>query len=236
MSLLARLLGMLGALLKVAASAKPTPGAKPIGTTPPATPFLNTLRPLISAPLTREDYVRCASRLDCDWQALAAVAEVESGRLGAFFEDRPVILFERHLFSRKTQRAFDHSHPHLSGPAGGYPPNQRERWAQLAEAFALDPEAALESTSWGRFQLLGQNFADLGLLRARSYVAKIARSERDGLEAFQAFIIANSLTAPLRAKDWATFARRYNGANYRANRYDERMAEAYARLKQTAQA
>lgn len=224
----------LAALFGLLARAPKTAPTKPGPTrSPPRQDFLATLRVIDPAPLSFDDYRAAASRLGCDWAALAAVAEVESGPLGAFGSDgRLIILFEKHLFSRKTRHVFDQTHPHISNARSGgpYPSAQSDRWRQLEAAFGLDPEAALESASWGRFQVLGQNFPNQGFLAARDYVAKLARSERDGLEAFEAFICANNLMPALRAKNWAQFARGYNGANYAVNRYDVRMAEAYARL------
>ncbi len=161
------------------------------------------------------------------------MAEVESGPLGGFTpEGRPVILFERHLFSRKTNSQYDVSHPLLSNRTpGGYPRAQADRWAQLVQAYALNPEAALQSASYGRFQVLGQNFSNLGLPNAAVYVAKLARSEKDQLEAFEGFVRANGLADELQRKDWTGFASRYNGPGYAANQYDQKMAQAYQRLK-----
>lgn len=186
-----------------------------------------------TAPLTRADFEAVAAQLNCEWEAVAAVAEVESGPLGGFAPDgRPVILFERHLFSRKTNSAYDQSHPTISNRTpGGYPRSQEERWQQLMTAFSLNAEAALQSASYGRFQVLGQNFSNLGLPSAHEYVEKLARSERDQLEAFVGFVRANGLADELQRKDWTAFASRYNGPGYAANKYDEKMAAAYARLK-----
>jgi len=195
--------------------------------------FLSSLRRQNTDPLRRADFEAVAARLGCEWEAAAAVAEVESGRLGAFNPDgTPVILFERHKFSRKTSRQYDGSHPSISNPnSGGYPRTQAERWAQLELAFSLDPEAALQSASYGRFQVLGENFGNLGMANAHEYVAKMARSERDQLEVFEGYITANGLADELRDKRWADFARRYNGPGYAENAYDVKMAEAYARIK-----
>jgi len=183
--------------------------------------------------LTRADFEAVAARMNCEWEAVAAVAEVESGPLGGFAQDgRLVILYERHLFSRKTNSQFDQTHPHLSNRTpGGYPRTQGERWAQLTEAYALNAEAALQSASYGRFQVLGQNYPNLAMANAHDYVAKLARSERDQLEAFEGFVRANGLVDELQRKDWAGFASRYNGPGYAANQYDVKMAQAYARLK-----
>lgn len=201
----------------------------------PADPFLSTLRRQNNDPLRRADFEAIADSMGVEWEALAAVAEVESGPLGGFTsEGKPVILFERHLFSRKTNSRYDASHPTISNRTpGGYPRTQAERWAQLELAYSLEPLAALESASYGRFQVLGQNYPNLGMANAKEYVAKLARSERDQLEAFEGFVRANNLIDELQRKDWAGFASRYNGPAYAVNRYDEKMAEAYARLKAT---
>lgn len=219
----------------------PPPPVTPPAPPPPPQPqqptggddYLATLRVQSTAPLTRADFEEVAARLDCEWEAVAAVAEVESGPLGGFAADgRPIILFERHLFSRKTASAFDASHPTISNRTpGGYPRTQAERWTQLATAFALNPLAALESASYGRFQVLGQNYGNLGMADAKAYVSKLAISEKHQLEAFEGFVVANGLKDELQRKDWAGFASRYNGPGYAANRYDTKMAEAYARLK-----
>jgi hypothetical protein len=197
--------------------------------------YLASLRVQDTAPLTRADYQEIAARLGCEWEAAAAVAQVESGPLGGFAPDgRPVILFERHLFSRKTNSRFDASHPNISNRTpGGYPRTQAERWDQLALAYSLDPEAALQSASYGRFQVLGQNFPNLSMANAHEYVSKLARSEKDQLEAFEGFVRANGLADELQRLDWAGFASRYNGPGYAANQYDTKMATAYANLKAT---
>jgi hypothetical protein len=210
-----------------------TPPAPPPPTPQPGSDYLATLRKQIDTPLRRADFEEVAARLGCEWEAVAAVAEVESGPLGGFAQDgRPIILFERHLFSRKTSSQYDTSHPNISNRTpGGYPRSQADRWAQLQEAYALAPEEALQSASYGRFQVLGQNFPNLGMANAHQYVSKLARSEKDQLEAFEGFVRANGLADELQRKDWAGFASRYNGPGYAANQYDTKMADAYARLK-----
>jgi hypothetical protein len=219
------------------AAAYATALANAFAALPPAAAdnYLTTLRRQNNDPLTRASFEEVAGRLGCEWEAAAAVAEVESGPLGGFAADgRPVILFERHLFSRKTNSRFDASHPNISNRTpGGYPRTQAERWGQLELAYSLDPEAALQSASYGRFQVLGQNFANLGMANAHEYVSKLAKSEKDQLEAFEGFVRANGLADELQRKDWAGFASRYNGPGYAANQYDTKMANAYARLKST---
>jgi hypothetical protein len=222
----------------------PPPPHDTTGTTPPTPPapppaapsdYLSTLHRQNNATLARADFEAVAGRLGCEWEAVAAVAQVESGPLGGFASDgRPIILFERHLFSSKTHRAYDTTNPNVSNKTpGGYPRSQADRWAQLAEAYALDPEAALQSASYGRFQVLGQNYPNLGMANAHQYVSKLAISEKDQLEAFEGFVKANHLDTALKNKNWAQFAAGYNGPGYAANQYDQKMANAYAQLKAT---
>jgi len=212
------------------------PPAAPPAPMPPPGPgdYLASLVVQDRSPLRRADFEAIAARLNCEWEAVAAVAEVESGPLGGFAQDgRPIVLYERHKFARKTNSMYDSSHPHLSNrSAGGYPRTQADRWAQITEAYSLAPDAALESASYGRFQILGENYATLNM-NVHDYVRKMARSERDQLECFEGYVRANGLVDELQDKRWADFARRYNGPAYAENRYDTKMAEAYARLKAT---
>src|SRR5262249_45826251 len=54
--------------------------------------YLLTLRRQNNDPLRRADFETVAARLGCEWEAAAAVAEVESGPLGGFTADgKPVI-------------------------------------------------------------------------------------------------------------------------------------------------
>ena len=46
--------------------------------------YLSTLRRQNNDALTRADFETVAARLGCEWEAAAAVAEVESGPLGGF--------------------------------------------------------------------------------------------------------------------------------------------------------
>jgi peptidoglycan hydrolase-like protein with peptidoglycan-binding domain len=43
------------------------------------------------------------------------------------------------------------------------------------------------------------------------------------------FLSANGIAVSLRAHDWASFARRYNGPNYAINRYDVKLGSQFQR-------
>ena len=56
-------------------------------------------------------------------------------------------------------------------------------------------------------------------------------SEKEHLATFLAFCKDNNLVQYLKARDWAQFANGYNGAQYKANHYDEQLAAAYQEYK-----
>ncbi|NNC59752.1 MAG: DUF3380 domain-containing protein [Erythrobacter sp.] len=181
------------------------------------------------ARLGQSDYLRAAEAIDCEVAAIRAVIEVESLGSGIQRDGRPRILFERHCFHRDTEGRWSGLHPDISSPRpGGYRGRQAE-YDRLAKAMLLDRGAALRSASWGAFQIMGFNHRVIGFDTVSDFVAAMIASEANQLDAFIGFIRANRLDAALRAHDWATFARGYNGRNYRTNRYDEKLAAAFAR-------
>jgi hypothetical protein len=195
-------------------------------------PRLEDLRARTLDLASEADFIRLANEYAVEGAAFRAIAEVESGSLGGFAPDgRLIILFERHLFSRLTNHRYDATHPHISNPTpGGYPRTQAERWEQLAQAYALDPEAAFKSASYGRAQILGLNYQGFGFETAGEYVRFLAQSDANQLEAMLRFARVNGLIDELQRHDWAGFARRYNGPGYAQNLWDQKMAEAYARI------
>lgn len=191
----------------------------------------------MSRTLTEDDFRHAADLLGCSEAAIKAVAEVEAPRGGFNPNDTPVTLFEAHWFHRFTDGRFDAEHPNLSGADWDrtqYGRNWLAERRRLAKAIALDREAALKATSWGKFQCMGFNYELAGYEDLEVFVSDMHRSEREHLFAFVAFVRNTGLDDELREQRWAAFARKYNGAGFAANRYDTRMAEAFARHSEHA--
>lgn len=181
-------------------------------------------------PLQMADYAEAARQLGCSVAALRAVALVESAGAGFLADGRPKILFERHVFHARTRGRFGEDHARVSSPRpGGYLGGARE-YERLSAAMDLDRRAALLSTSWGKFQLMGFNHALAGYETVEAFVTAMVSGEPAQLAGFVAFIQARGLVGALVRQDWAAFARGYNGPAYARNSYDRRMAEAYARF------
>jgi len=187
-------------------------------------------------------YADAADVLGCEIAAIRAVAEVEAGGRAFLPSGEPVILFEPHVFDRLTKGKFrGATAPGLNPPhnALSYPKWRRDWYgppsaqhARLAAAVELDREAALKSASWGIFQVMGYHYERLGYASVQDFVNAMYRSADAHMGVFVHFIASDEkLHRALQRKDWAAFARIWNGPGFKANKYDERMAEAYEKWR-----
>jgi N-acetylmuramidase len=187
-------------------------------------------------PLTAADVTEVAAQLGCEPAAIWAVCDVESAGSGFLPDKRPRILFEAHVFGKLTRHRFDAAHPNVSAPLWNwarYGAGGAHQYDRLAEAIAIADgqwrTAALESASWGLFQILGVNFGQCGFAAVEEYVAAMCDSERRHLMAFTEFCRRGGLDRFLRARDWIRFALGYNGPAEANNGYDTKLAAAYRR-------
>lgn len=186
------------------------------------------------------DFARAAKELGVEAAAIRAVAEVEAAGAGFLPDGRPAVLYEAHIFHKETggkhAGAKDRRGVALSSPSWNkalYGATGAAQHARYEDARRLDPDAANKACSWGTFQILGQNHKACGFDNSQAFVdAMWTGGAAAHLDAFVAFIKADpKLHNALRAKQWATFARIYNGPGYAQNAYDQKMANAYARWK-----
>lgn len=157
---------------------------------------------------------------------------MESHGGGFLGSSRPKILFEAHIFSKRTHHTYDKEHTDISSRSWNkslYKGGEKE-YTRLEAAMSLNGPAALESASWGRFQIMGFNYAACGYKTVMAFVRAMYDSEGKQLDAFVAFRRHANLAAALREKRWADFARGYNGPGYAANKYDQKLQAAYEKL------
>jgi len=179
-----------------------------------------------------------AEALRVDPAALLAVVEVESGgRAFARVEgrDAPLIRWEGHVFHRNLPPALRSRavEAGLSSPRPGEianPRAQADRYAMLRRAEEIDLDAAPMAVSWGVGQVLGENWRWLGYPSPQALAAEALSGLQGQVRLMMRFIDRRGLREALEARDWAAFARAYNGPDYRRHRYDARMAAAHARI------
>lgn len=185
--------------------------------------------------LSQNAIAEAAQSLGVDVSAIMAVNLVESLGSGFLPDGRPKILFERHHFYRLLKQKIGEAeadriaaaHPDICNKSpGGYKGNAAE-YPRLARAMSIDQDSAQAAASWGKYQIMGFNYAACGFTSVGAYVEAMQESEDAQLAAFVKFVGARqSMKKALKDKNWAEFARLYNGPNYGRNAYDSKLAHA----------
>jgi hypothetical protein len=185
--------------------------------------------------ITTEQLQNVANKLEVELAMVQAVTKIEA-RSSGIKNGLPVILFERHIFYRQLKKhGFDvekltNTYPDLINPtAGGYLGGARENY-RLTLAKQIDIDSAIESASWGLFQIMGFHWQLLGYESAQQFEQQMTESEEMQLDAFYRFVTHKSnckLLQAMKDKDFSTFAKLYNGPAYKKNNYDLKLKEAY---------
>lgn len=196
--------------------------------------------------LSNKDIIVFADEFNLEVAVVKAVQEVESSGRGFLPDNRPTILFEGHIFWRELKQAGINPKPLVNGNENvlyekwtkTFYEGKAAEYTRLEKARNINTkaklfEAALSSASWGMFQIMGFNAHKGGAFDVIDFVTKMKRSEAEQLKSFGHFIDNTKLLVPLRNKEWATFARGYNGRGYKANQYDVRLKNAYLKYSAT---
>lgn len=193
------------------------------------------------------DIVAGAKRLKVNEIVIRGFSEVETLGDGFLPDGRPKILFERHrmheYLKRKKGKAFADAKmkqfPNLVNTAtGGYHGKSAE-YTRLAMAKTIDEECALMSCSWGRFQIMGENWKDLGYASVQEFVQHQYESESLQFESFLRFCewksgtidgVKTTLLEALQKQNWHVAFTLYNGSNYKRLGYDTKFTQVINRL------
>ena len=163
-----------------------------------------------------------------------AILDVESRGRGFDSKNRPVILFEPHIFYKqlaandpsKLQTAVSQGLAYPKWDQSSYP---TDSYPRLEKAILINRTLALRSASWGLCQIMGFNYSMAGYKSVEEMVEKFRHDEEEHLLAMVRFIISAGLDDELRRHDWVGFARGYNGPGFEKNRYDKKLADAYSK-------
>lgn len=187
--------------------------------------------------VSEEKIKQVAIDLKVQPEHIKAIYKVEARGVG-FLGGKPKILFEGHKFwHRLREHGVDpkkhrndpnlygilyrkHTYKHYKGGL--------KEWGRLYKAIEINELAALESASWGLFQIMGFNYKRLGYSDVKKYVDDCYDSEDMHLEHLSRFIATdNRLVGALRRNDWAGFAKVYNGPLYWKHGYDKRLEREF---------
>jgi len=167
--------------------------------------------------------IDAANSLGMSVEVVQTIEAVESGGKPS------AIRFEPHVFLRKRPDLHCEI-PFTKGPRGFSETHSETNQSAFETAFELDPKAAVESTSWGLYQVLG------------GHLIKIYGDPLSGVDSFYAdppsasyklFISwFKSNTRALKAArehDWKKLARYYNGSG-QVERYSAALEREYDKV------
>ncbi len=182
--------------------------------------------------LTDNDYRNAAAALGVDVASVRAVTEVESRGNGFLSTGEPVILFERHWMHRLLRQKGitpPANSPVAMMKSGGYLGGIREH-ARLQEAVKIDRDSALQSASWGLFQIMGFHWKLLGYRNVQGFINDCYKDEAAHLMMFVKFVQEYpGLWKALKDRNWLRVAHIYNGPAHAANNYGPKLEAAYAK-------
>ncbi|UOP06503.1 N-acetylmuramidase domain-containing protein [Alysiella crassa] len=191
--------------------------------------------------ITRAELLQIAHELgDVDTRRIEAVAKVESNGSGWFESGLPKILYERHKFWKHVRNVAARVVSWFANPqAGGYTMDINKNgindsWEKLAFAMGKDPLAALKSVSIGKFQVLGEHYAQCGYDHPIEMLWAASRSELAQYQMLRDYILhvadlkPEFLALSRHADTNRAFARGYNGVKYEKYAYHTKLADALA--------
>lgn len=181
--------------------------------------------------------IEASRELKVEPEVLMAFTKVEAPKGPFLPTGQPTILFEAHVFSRNTRpkHKYDETHPTISSRTWNrtlYGKGGLNQYARLERAMFLDQRAALMACSWGSWQVLGENYEQLGFNTVEEMVHYCVASEVNQFDVFLRFVkTKRGLLRALQDKDWDEIAALYNGAQAHVHDYAGRFEAEYNRLK-----
>ncbi|MCH7387663.1 N-acetylmuramidase family protein [Acinetobacter modestus] len=194
----------------------------------------------VSKLLKDDDYKQAAKRLKVPELVIRVFGAVEGRGVGFLKNGKAKILFERHrmyfylsqILGKTFATGLIKTVPNLVNTVvGGYKGEEAE-YTRLSLAININKESALMSTSWGQFQIMGENWKDLGYESVQDFVDQQQQSESFQLEAFIRFIEWKpGLLTALQKQDWQTVFTLYNGKNYKKLGYQAKFQKEWDHLE-----
>ena len=146
-----------------------------------------------------------------------AVAAVESNG------NPSAIRFEPHVFNKKSTTKITWT----DNGSGFSSVASETNKAAFQSAFNIDKKAAIESTSWGSYQVMGHHLLKLNSNPDAAVAMFYADPQGVSDKMVASWFSGNSAACnAARSRDFATLARRYNGPAYAANAYDVNLEAA----------
>lgn len=173
--------------------------------------------------ISDNDYETAAKELGVEKEVLMAISKQESKGSSFKAVKQATILFERHKMYRllikkgNTKASVDalsKKYPSIvNEDSGGY--NDMTSYDKLKTAKSIDYDCAVQSCSWGKFQVMGFHYANL-YSSPRELEKAMNMCE---LQQFKYFVLylkkTNGMVDALKNKNWEGIATLYNGSKWK---------------------
>lgn len=188
--------------------------------------------------LTDEVVSEIAFGLGIPPPAVRAVLKVVTLPYGFYGDGRPVVSFMGHIFWRRLKKrgirmqALRKKFKNVLYPKWSpeYKKKGVKEYKRVKKAMRIHPDAALRSTSWGMFQIMGYHYKKLGYETVYDFVKHQQQSETAQLEDFLRLLSTGKIEQALRTPDLKKFARQYFGPGYRRRGKLKKLRKQYAKL------
>lgn len=177
--------------------------------------------------LKDSDIKDLAVKYNIEAAKIKAVTIVEASGEGfytkGYYTGELKVRFEGQWFRKFTKGIYDKSNPNISyadWKLGNKYNRGLNEFSRFLEAFKLNAEAAWLSTSWGMFQTMGFNYKVCGYESVKEMIIDYYQGEDRQLEGFLNYCKNKDILDDLKEGRFDVFARIYNGANFKKNKYD----------------
>lgn len=173
--------------------------------------------------ISDNDYETAAKELGVEKEVLMAISKQESKGSSFKAVKQATILFERHKMYRllikkgNTKASVDalsKKYPSIvNEDSGGY--NDMTSYDKLKTAKSIDYDCAVQSCSWGKFQVMGFHYANL-YSSPRELEKAMNMCELQQFKYFVSYLKNTSgMVDALKNKNWERIATLYNGPNWK---------------------
>ena len=211
-------------------------GIKEDGVVGPQTAALLDNISIVSDKDINIELVNLSEKLGVDLDLLKAIQKVESNGSGFLSKGKSTILFERYWMYKllekkgKNSKLYKSFLPNIVNNRGGGYLGLEKEYLRLEHAKLIDNDCALQSCSWGMFQIMGFHYKKLGYVSVNDFVDDMNESIGNQIKILGYFLESDeALLRSLREKDFLTFALIYNGPKQKG--YDKKIKEAYLKNK-----
>lgn len=177
-----------------------------------------------------------------DKASLLAFVNVQSSGRPAFCDQsasQPTILFNGHLMWKNLSdlgidpNSLSHQYPEYIYPkySKAFYQYGKAEYVRFIKASAINSDAAILSSQWGMFQILGSDYKKCGESTLADFVKAMSSGNYQQIRLLAIYLNSINCVVDIAAKNWTLVAKKYNGKTYQQSNIDKKLKKAYDSYK-----